>query len=215
MLERVFTQPGFYRVGLTVDNGALASLAWRDVLVVQPVAQELGTEGQASCWGGAQELDQDGTGRIVFANDPTALFGSRSLRFTPNPYRGAYATAIYPASRDAGWDFSDKKQIRFWIKAQNLNVRGWKSAGPVIRLLNHAGQIEYKPAKNANLMNKPPFSEAHWTWMPVTIPLAGDICWQRTTTGHVSLDNIDALSLSLDSLGSDPFAVWLDGLTVE
>jgi len=50
-LERVFDQPGFHRLGLTVNNGALASLAWRDLLVVRPVSQELGTEGQADRMG--------------------------------------------------------------------------------------------------------------------------------------------------------------------
>jgi hypothetical protein len=51
--------------------------------------------------------------------------------------------------------------------------------------------------------------------MPVTIPLAGDAQWQRTVTGQVGLDRIDALSLSVDSWGGDPFTVWLDGLSVE
>ena len=213
--ERTFDRPGFYRVGLTVNNGGLAALAWRDLLVVQPVAQELATEGQAGRWGGEQELDQDGKGRIIFEDDPQAIFGSRCLRFTPNPYRGAYATAVFPATRDAGWNFAGKKQIRFWIKAQNPNVPGWQNPGPVVRLLGRAGQIEYKPAKDANLMNDPPFSEARWLWMPITIPLAGDAQWQRNATGQVTLDRIEAVSLALDSWGGDPFTVWLDGLTVE
>ena len=29
----VFTKPGFYRLGLTVDNGTLASIGWRDLVV--------------------------------------------------------------------------------------------------------------------------------------------------------------------------------------
>ncbi len=41
VLERRFDRPGFHRLSLTVENGALADLAWREVLVVQPVAQEL------------------------------------------------------------------------------------------------------------------------------------------------------------------------------
>jgi hypothetical protein len=51
--------------------------------------------------------------------------------------------------------------------------------------------------------------------MPVTIPLAGDDAWQRTVTGSVALDRIEAISVSLDSWGNDPFTVWLDGLSVE
>jgi len=215
VLERVFSKPGFYRLGLTVDNGALSSLAWRDLLVVEPVAQELGTEGQAARWGFELELNDDGKGRMLFADDPQGLVGTRCLRFTPSLYPGAYATAIYPKTRDAGWDFSGKQQLRFWIKAQNPNVPGWQNAGPVVCLLGRSGRIEYKPVNDANLLNDPPFSEARWLWMPVGIPLAGDAQWQRRVVGAVSLERIEALSLSLDSWGGEPFTVWLDGLTAQ
>ena len=214
-LEHVFERPGFHRLGLTVNNGALASLAWRDLLVVRPAAQELGTEGQADRWAFELEGNSDGKGRVRFENDPMAILGRHCLRLTPDPYPGAYATAVYPASRDAGWNFAGKGQISFWIKAQNPNVPGWQNAGPVVRLLASGGQIEFKPAKDANLLNDPPFSEARWLWMPVTIPLAGDDAWQRTVTGSVALDRIEAISVSLDSWGNDPFTVWLDGLSVE
>lgn len=214
-LERVFSSPGFYRLSLTADNGALASLAWRDLLVVEPVPQELGTEGQAARWGYDLELNNSGKGRIQFADEPQGIIGARCLRFTPNPYPGAYATAIFPKTRDAAWNFAGKKQIHFWIKAQNPNVAAWQNAGPVVRLIGPGGQIELKPVKEANLLNNPPFSEARWLWMPVTIPLEGNERWKHTTTGSVKLEHIDALSLSLDSWGGDPFTVWLDGLTVE
>jgi parallel beta-helix repeat protein len=214
-LERKFDRPGFHRLSLTVDNGALGALAWRDLMIVQPVAQELGTEGQAVRWGYELELNAQGKGRILFEDDADGIIGSRCLRFAPNPYPGAYATAIYPASRDAGWNFAGKKEIHFWIKAQNPNVPGWQNPGPVVRLIGRAGHIEYQPAKGANLLNDPPFSEARWLWMPVSIPLAGDAQWERKEAGQVTLERIDAISLALDSWGGDPFVVWLDGLAVE
>ncbi len=214
VFERTFDQPGFYRIGLTVDNGALAALAWRDLIVTSPVANELGTEGQAANWGFELE-NNDGSGRVLFRDDPEAIIGNRCLHFTPDPYPGAFATAVFPKDRQARWDFSGRRQISFWVKAQNPNIPGYQNAGPVVRFLTSAGQIELKPAKDGNLLNDPPFSEARWTWMPVVIPLAGDDAWQRTVTGDISLDRIDALSVSLDSWGGDPFEVWLDGLTVE
>ncbi len=215
VLEHLFTEPGFYRLGLTVHNGALAGLAWRDVLAVRPVAEELGTEGQADRWSFELEGNGEGKGRIEFTDEAAAIVGRRCLRWRPDPYPGAYATVQYPAARDAGWNFAAKHHLSFWIKAENPNVPGWQNAGPVVHLLGRQGQIEFKPAKDANLLNDPPFSEARWLWMPVRIPLAGDDNWQRTLTGSVSLDRIDALSLSLDSWGGDPFTVWLDGLAVE
>jgi hypothetical protein len=51
--------------------------------------------------------------------------------------------------------------------------------------------------------------------MPVVIPLAGNEHWELKKTGQANLEQIQALSLSLDSWGGDPFTVWLDGLTVE
>ena len=47
VVEHVFRTPGFHRLGLTVTNGALSDLAWRDLYVVDD-AKELATEGQAS-----------------------------------------------------------------------------------------------------------------------------------------------------------------------
>jgi hypothetical protein len=108
MLEKVFANPGFYRVGLSVDNGSLASLAWRDLIVVAPVEHELGTEGNAGDW--TFELEgNDGKGRMMFEDDSHALIGTCSLRFSPNPYPGAYATAIYPVARNASWNFAEQK----------------------------------------------------------------------------------------------------------
>ena len=215
VLERTFAQPGFHRLGLTVQNGGLAALAWRDLLVVGPVARELGTEGQASQWGYDLEGNADGKGRIIFADDPNAIVGGRCLRFTPDPYPGAYATAIFPAARNAAWNLTGRKTIQFWIRAENPNVPCFQNAGPVVRLLGQNGQVEFKPAKDGNLLNDPPFSEARWRWMPVSIPIAGDASWQRTAAGQVQLDRIDAISIGLDSWGGDPFTIWLDGLSVE
>jgi parallel beta-helix repeat protein len=218
VLERTFDQPGFQRLGLTVQNGALAALAWRDLLVVGPVPKELGTEGQASQWGFELEGNADGKGRILFSDDPNAIVGTRCLRFTPNPYPGAYATAVFPAARNAGWNFAGRKRISFWIRAENPNLPGFENAGPVVRLLGPKGHIEYrsaKDAKDANLLNDPPFSEARWCWMPVSLPLEGDASWQRTVTRQVQIERIDAVSIAVDSFGGDPFTIWLDGLAVE
>jgi parallel beta-helix repeat protein len=214
VLEKVFTTPGFYRVGLTVDNGSLASLAWRDLIVVAPVERELGTEGNAVDWGFELE-GNDGKGRVIFEDDSRALIGTRSLRFSPDPYPGAYATAIYPGARNASWNFANKKAILFWIKLENPNLPGFQNAGPVLRLLGRNGLIAFKPVKDGNLLNDPPFSEARWLWMPVRIPLAGGDQWERKNTGEATLEEIKAISISLDSWGSEPFTVWLDGLSVE
>jgi hypothetical protein len=122
---------------------------------------------------------------------------------------------VFPRSRDARWNLTGAKNIRFWIKVENPNLPGFQNAGPVLRLFTSAGSVEFKPAKDANLLNDPPFSEARWTWMPVVIPLSGDAQWKRTETGRFQSEQVDALSISLDSWGWEPFNVWLDGLSID
>ena len=151
----------------------------------------------------------------MLQEDPECVVGKRCLRLTPAPYPGDAVTVIYPKTRDGAWDWSGKSQIRFLIKAQNPNLPGFQNAGPIVRLLSREGQIELKPVKDANFLNDPPFSEGRWQWIPLVIPLAGDSHWQRTAVGQPSLDRVDALSVTVDSWGGEPFTVWLDGLAVD
>jgi hypothetical protein len=215
VFEPVFSEPGFYRLGLTVDNGVLADLAWRDLIVTAPASEEIGTEGQAQRWSFELEGNGDGRGRMHFADDSDAVVGTYSLRFTPRPYPGLYATAIYPSGRDADWDLSRIRTIRFWIKATNPNLPGFQNAGPVLWLYGRNGAIKLEPSKGRNLFGDLPFSEARWTWMPIAVPLAGNAEWNRTQTGPVDLRHVRGLGLSLDSWGGDPFTIWIDGLALE
>jgi hypothetical protein len=188
------------------------ALAYRDLVVAPEMNDELGTEGQAARWGFDLE-GNDGRGKMHFTDDEdNVLVGRSSLRFTPNPYPGLYATAIYPGSRDASWDLTKKSRLTFWIKTQNPNLHGWQNAGPVITLFGKNGSIDYRPYKEGNLLAALPFSEARWTWLPIEVPLAGDKLWVRRQKGDVNLNQISALGIGLDSWESEPFWVWIDGL---
>jgi hypothetical protein len=214
-VERVFDRPGFYRVGLTVSNGPLAALASCDLIVAREVREGIGTEGAAGLWGFEMQGNDDGKGKVNFADDRDSVCGRSSLRFKPDPYKGMYASAVFPRTRDAGWNLSGKTRATFWMRAQNSNIPGFQEPGPVLRLLGKDGEIRLQPSGGRNLLVGQPFNEARWTWMPVEIPLRGDADWEAKTTGTVSLERIEALSISLDSWGGDPFTVWLDGLTFE
>lgn len=215
LFEPTFTKPGFYRLGLTVDNGVLADLAWRDLIVSEPGREELGTENQAIQWSYELEGNADGRGRMSFTDDSNSVVGKTSLRFTPDPYPGQYATVMFPRDRNADWDFSRKTKLRFWIKATNPNLPGFQHAGPVLWLYGRDGVVKLEPAKGRNLLGDLPFSEARWTWMPVEVPLTGDAAWKRQDTGQVDLAHIRGLGLALDSWGGNPFTVWIDGLSTE
>jgi parallel beta-helix repeat protein len=215
VLTHTFTTPGFYRLGLTVDNGVLADLAWRDLIVSEPVREEIGTENEAAQWGFELEGNGDGHGRVLFDPDSDSVVGRTSLRFTPDPYPGMYATAVFPGGRDADWDFSGRKKARFWIRAANPNLPGFQNSGPVLWLYCKDGNIKIEPSKERNLLNDPPFSEARWTWMPVEVPLTGNGDWTRHDSGTIDLRHVTGLGLSVDSWGAEPFTVWVDGLAVE
>ena len=159
-VDHTFEKPGFYRVGVTATNGVLAGLAFRDLIVCREVKDEIGTEGQAARWGFELEGNADSRGKISFADDEDAVSGRFSLRWTPNPYPGLYATAIFPKSRDAGWDLSKKSRVSFWLKAENPNIPGFQEPGPVLRLYGKEGTIKVQPSGGRNLLVGAPFSEA-------------------------------------------------------
>ena len=215
IFKHTFARPGFYRLGLTVDNGVLADLAWRDLIVAGPVKEEIGTEGQVAQWGFELEGNNDGRGKMRFAQDADSIVGKSSLRFTPDPYPGMYATAIFPGARDAKWDFSAKTKIRLWIKAVNPNLPGFQNPGPVLWLYCRGGSVKIEPARGRNLFGDLPFSEARWVWMPVEVPLAGDADWARTDSGRIDLSLVTGIGISLDSWDAEPFTIWLDGLSVD
>ena len=215
VLEHTFAKPGFYRLGLTVDNGVLADLAFRDLIVSAADRQEIGTENEAARWNFDLEGNADGRGRILFSEDAESVVGKTSLRFTPNPYPGLYATAIYPGARNADWNFSAKTKVRFWIRAANPNLPGFQNAGPVLWLYGRDGALKIEPSKGRNLFGDLPFSEARWTWMPMEIPLKADAEWTAQESGKMDLAHVTALGISLDSWGAEPFTVWLDGLVAE
>ncbi|MBI4605106.1 MAG: right-handed parallel beta-helix repeat-containing protein [Planctomycetes bacterium] len=216
--RRTFDRPGFYRVGVTVSNGVLADLGFRDLVVAALVREELGTEGEAARWGFEMQGNADGTGRVLFDDDPDAVAGRSSLRFTPNPYKGMYATAVFPRERDAAWDLSRKTHVSFWLRAETPNIPGFQEPGPVVRLHSRDGAVRIQPSGGRNLLVGAPYSEARWTWMHVRAPLRGDAEWAVDATGGAGgagLERVDAVSISLDSWGGDPFTVWIDGLTFE
>jgi parallel beta-helix repeat protein len=183
-VEHVFEKPGFYRVGVTVTNGYLANLAFRDFYVAKPV-REIATEGQASQWAWTMGDNADGKGRVTFTDDANAIVGKNSLRMRPDPYSGADVTAIFPGSKRAGWDLSGKKRITFWVRFRNPVNGGFEGPNPIIRL--HAGKAAYTytPAFGGmprNLLGDLPYSEARDGWLYVEIPLAGGDAWMRSET---------------------------------
>ena len=178
-VEHTFSTPGFQRVSLTVTDGQLGGLSALDVYVTAP-GEEVGTEGQANRWGYELGGNPPGAGKVAFTDDPLSMIGSSSIRLRPDPYPGLDLSAVFPGSRDAGWDLSQKQRLTFWLHALNPN-NGFQ--GPtIIRLRAGPRLLTYMPTRSGrplNLLQNMPYPEARAGWQRVEMPLAGGDGWIR------------------------------------
>jgi hypothetical protein len=204
--EHVFKEPGYYRVGLTADNGALAALAWLDAYVVDDV-DEIGTEGGAARW---SFVCQTNTSRIAFEDDgKTRVCGKSSLFANITPYGGFRVAPFFPASRDAGLSLKGKERLVFWSRWLNGDVTGWQDGNPVVTLHeSDASFIRLVPSED--WFRAPQHNEGRDGWNYFSIPLAGDARFKRE--GAETLNAVNWISIGVDSWGAPPLRIWVDGL---
>jgi parallel beta-helix repeat protein len=202
-IAHTFKTPGFYRVGLTVTNGALSDLAWRDFYVVEDRA-EWGTEGQAADW---SWIDPDS--KIRFTDDAEVrIAGRASLRAHVEPYGGQLVRLLYPSGKQAGVPLAGKAHLVFWIKAVNENVPAWQGEQPVIELCESATKSAVLVPK-VDLMSARPNNEEREGWTYFAVPLAGNEQWQRKGELPATLN---WLTIGFDSWGTPPLRIWIDGM---
>ena len=203
--RHTFRAPGFYRLALTVNNGLLSDLAWRDLYVVEQLA-ELGTEGPAEPWTSSDPLSQ-----VRFAVDADAhLVGAASIRADVDPYSGGRVTLRYKLP-DGSRNFAGKTTLAFWLKTRNEGVPSWQDLNPLVALVGTNGQSK-QLAPSHDLLSTPPYNEARDGWTYFAIPLAGDAQWQPT--GEAVTD-ANELHFGFDSWGAPPLVIWIDGLGVK
>ncbi|MFO0929460.1 MAG: PKD domain-containing protein [Gemmataceae bacterium] len=211
-VRHMFRAPGFYRVGLTVNNGLLSDLAWRDFYVVANVA-ELGTDGQAKEWTWQDDKPPGwDDSKVKFVDDREVLIaGKSSVRALVKPYSGARVNLLYPSARKAGLALEGKSRLVFWIKAVNEDVTGWQGPNPVVTLYESATRFVRLTPRD-DLLRQPPHNEAREGWLRIAVPLAGDRLWKRE---GADLKTMNYLTIGLDSWGAPPLRIWLDGLGLE
>jgi hypothetical protein len=203
-IEHTFTKPGFYRVGLTVHNGVVSDLAWRDFYVVEPLA-EIATEGEAAKWTWV-----DPSSKVKFTDDAkTTIAGKTALAALVEPYGGGRVSLLYPEQKNAGIKLDGKKSVVFWMKAINENLPSWQDVNPVVTLYeNDDNYIRLTPKKDQ--LSSPPYIEAREGWTYFAPPLAGDETWTRQEQGQVR--TVNYITVGVDSWGAPPLRIWLDGL---
>ena len=197
-----FPAPGFYRVALTVCNGLLSDLAWRDVYVVENLA-EIGTDATADGWDWV-----DPQSKVVFtADEAVRLVGKSSLRANINPYSGGRVFLRYTIPTEP-LALAGKTSICFWLKARDENVPAWQDTNPIVSIVGPDG-AEARLTPTKDFLSQPPYNEAREGWSYFVVPLAGNAEWKRS---GAEVTQLKAISFGFDSWGAPPLVIWIDGL---
>ncbi|WP_148598187.1 right-handed parallel beta-helix repeat-containing protein [Aquisphaera giovannonii] len=206
VVRHAFAKPGFHRLGLTVSNGSLSEIGWRDLYVADE-GEDLATEGRAASW-----IWRDPDSRVAFADDEaTRVIGRSSVAARISPYGGGRVELVYPTAKDAAWPLRGRTELVFWLKALNENVPGWQDVNPVVRLSGSADRsVVFTP--RADLLSHPPHNEGREGWTRFAIPLAGNADWSREGP---MLETVHAIAIGFDSWGTPPLQIWIDGLCLE
>jgi parallel beta-helix repeat protein len=177
-IRHVFEKEGFYRIGLTVDNGYTASLAWVDCYVRRR-APELGTEGSAGSWSASSR--ERGPMRVT--HDSTTVFsGKESLHVSAADFPGGTFELQYKPE-SGPLDLSKQKSLVFWLKYQNANIGGFGGPQPIVRLQSGGGGLVYSPVSAsvpANLLGELPWPEGRKGWIRIAVDLEGSASWTKS-----------------------------------
>jgi parallel beta-helix repeat protein len=205
-VSHVYSSPGFYRVALTVTNGALSDLAFRDLYVVDE-RTEIETEGALDRW---SVVENDS--RAEFSVDlETKLIGTSSLRARISPYSGGRATIrfAFPTPAALTDPISGAKQgIVFWLRTRNESFTGWQDLNPIVTLYGEDGST-LRLVPHRDLLSRPPYIEAREGWLRVAPPISGDTEWK--SEGDLQ-GSVSSIGLGFDSWDAPPLVVWVDGL---
>ncbi|MGP4078746.1 right-handed parallel beta-helix repeat-containing protein [Pseudalkalibacillus sp. R45] len=205
-VDHKYKEPGFYRVGLTVNNGKLADLGFVNVYVTDD-GEEVGTDEKASRW----SLNSD-HGQLS-EDEGRYIQGERSIKVSADA--GTNHRLLYPKDKNLNLDASGKDIMTFWIKYHSEFGRDQGNFKPVVRLYEDDGNyFEYKPSQAFLDQLFAPISEQRYGWRQLEIPLreAND-AWNVSKVGEPSLQSIQYLTVDEGPSTSGLSAFWMDGLS--
>jgi hypothetical protein len=221
-----YARPGFYRIGCTASDGALCSLAWLDVdiLDVPPPPPSANHEGR---WhDGAPTADLPGTmapGRwtlqahvgqaATFEAAAGCAPGDVAVHAHVEPYDGDGLVLVWPATRDLALPLAGRATLAFWIRARDPNIPAWQGLNPVLAL--HADDERWlRLTPTRDLLGDPPDIHFRDEWQLIEVPLAGGDGWTREIGPGGAPDVANWIGVGLDSWGAPLLDVWLDGLAL-
>lgn len=207
-----FAAPGIYPVGVTIDDGALADLAWRDVCIHDVVVEEFEDIQRWSV------RDSTGNSQATFTlpAEPIApnpwdqlsqyeALNGRALHARIDPYGGGRVELVHGGVFvDVRW----RKELVFWLRVRNENIPAWQDANPIVTLKQDDEHVvRFVPERD--LLSQPEHLEGRDGWNRFVVPLAGGGTWKREGP---ELERVTELALGFDSWGAPPLDIWIDGL---
>jgi parallel beta-helix repeat protein len=196
-VRHAYRRPGFYRLGLTVNNGMRSDLAYADVYVVDP-GEELG---RAADW-----TWQDDRSKVAFSDDDVRIAGETSVRARIDPYSGGRTNLVYPRTKDLGRPVPAR--VSFWIRFINPNRAGFQDANPIVTL--HETESTFvRLVPRGNLLGQLAYIEGREGWNLFDVPVSGDARWRREGG---PIDRVQWISIGVDSWDHGPMTIWIDGL---
>lgn len=208
IVKHCFATPGFYRISLTVDNGQLADLSYKNVFVIDE-GEETGTEDKADNW-----LLISNDPAIQISNDYTHYVqGLSSLRISTE--KGSRHRAIYPAGKGLNLDLSTKEYLTFFYKFENgLNFTHEDNKKPVIRLYTtEKDYLEFKPQKPYLEKIKTEIKENQYSWERLSFPLKVEPeHWTKKVVARPNLARINYIEIEFGPAASAESTLWIDAL---
>ncbi|MEI6286638.1 MAG: right-handed parallel beta-helix repeat-containing protein [Bacillota bacterium] len=213
VVDYAFAHAGFYRVALSVTNGAATAIAYQNVFVLAD-GELLADTSTAEHWtlisdnpaakiSANSEFTISGSGSIFCYSDSGTTHELKYVGECPNLTSAKIAFALrYHTEVDADWSCSNKK--------------------PLVRLYqDETNYIEYTPQlahlemlfSDTNTRN-PRGNEFKLGWQLFEIAVDNPIGWEKAMVGAVDLENITALSFTVGPKDSGKSWFWLDGVRV-
>lgn len=215
IVKHVFKKAGFYKVGVTVNNGKKADLASINVYVVDE-GREIGTEDKAANW----SLTSDDTSSKLTNENSYVVDGTKSIHVHSS--KGINNTLIYPKSKDLAADLSKRNGVSFNIKYETDAETDWGQTNkkPVVRLYKDANNyFEYVPSIAyleqifaADAARSPRVNEFRTGWRNLSFDFNGSNGWTMKKVGNPELTSINYVSITEGPKNAGMSDFWIDGL---
>lgn len=208
IVKHKYRKPGFYRMGLTVNDGRMADIAFKNIYVNYK-GKETGTEDLISKWG----YDSDDDEAVLKEDTENYISGNHSICLMTK--KGTNHKLFYPADKNAGLDLTDKDIMAFYIKFQADSETDWQKVNkkPVIRL--HTTENDYFEYMPEDAYLEQIFSrlwEEKYDWKYFEILLKNPYGWKCKEFGKPKVNNINYIEIEEGPFKDSKSEFWIDGL---